>query len=279
MAFEPFGYRFEIKSSMPLATAKAEIRARKKSWFNPKDGPRGWIVGPLICMWMSAFDRYGPMTIALLKSDGLGTRIVGRAGADLNGTALLLLLTPIMGWITWQMHQHGQGTTRAYVVIGLIFGLGLPLTLWINSKDQKHAESLVRFIQATVTPAGQSLRAKLASVPMKANITMTVSGEEKSGPITAEAIYDALLHSGIGDSVVLGVAAQSYMQTQLQSEGFILEKREGDRFHHYCAVRRAHTSKLQTYFTFEEVLSALMAYGSDSPLPDVISWERMELAE
>lgn len=279
MAFQPFGYRFEIRSPAPSSKVKATIRSRKKNWFDPKNGPRGWIVGPFICLWMSAFDRYGPMLVGRISSRELvGTRIAGRAGADLNGTALFLLLTPLMAWITWEMYRHGQGTTQAYVVIGLIFGLGLPLTLWIGSKDRKDAEPLVRFLRQTLTSQGEALRNRSAAVSMSGSFRMTVSGEERPGSIKAECIYDALIHAGVGDSVVLATSDEFYLQTLLKTDGFVLEKREGDRFHHYKAARRAEPSDKQAYFEFEDVLAALLAYGSGSQMPENITWEPMELS-
>lgn len=235
-------------------------------------------MGPFICLWMSALNRYGPMLIGRISNRGLvGSQIVGRAGADLNGTALFLLLTPLMAWITWQMHRHGQGTTQAYVVIGLVFGLGLPLTLWINSKDNKNAEPLVRFLHQTITPHGDTLRKRSAAVTMSDTVRLTVSGEERAGSITTEAIHDALLHAGVGDSVVLATSDEYYMQTLLEADGFVLEKREGDRFHHYKAARHADTSDKRAYFEFEDVLATLLAYVSDSQLPEIVTWEPMEL--
>ena len=106
---------------------------------------------------------------------------------------------------------------------------------------------------------------------------MTVSGEERPGCITAEAIHNALLHAGVGDSIVLATADENYLQTLLQADGFVLEKRDGDRFHHYKAARRADTSDERAYFEFEDVLATLIAYGSDSQLPEIVTWESMDL--
>jgi hypothetical protein len=150
MSFQPLGYRFEVKSSMSASSAIAAIRARKKGWFDADYGPRGWVFGSFICLWNSAFDRHGPMVFARIRADGLGTRIVGRAGADLNGTLMYLLLTPFMGWLTFEMAEHDQGSLRAFIVIGLVFGLGLPLTLWINHKDRAAADPIIASISRAV---------------------------------------------------------------------------------------------------------------------------------
>ena len=156
MAFEPLGYRFELSTLLSAEAVKAAIRMEKKGWFAAEGLPRGWIVGPFLCLWQSAFDRYGPMLLARIDSEGLHTRIVGRAGADINGTALFLVLAPLMAWITWKMHEAGQGDTKTYVIIGLVFGLGLPLTLWVNSKDRKDAAPLVTFISEVIASTSKS---------------------------------------------------------------------------------------------------------------------------
>ena len=117
MAFQPLGYRFEITSPLSLQEAKRRIRLRKMGWLDPKNGARGWIIGPVLCLWLSAFDRHGPMVVARMKHDGMKTKVVGRAGADLNGTALFALLAPLMAWLTFQMARHGQGSTGLYVTV------------------------------------------------------------------------------------------------------------------------------------------------------------------
>jgi hypothetical protein len=148
--FKPLGYRFEIVSRLSPGEATARLRKHKKPIFYAENGPRGWILGPVGCFWLSAFDRHGPMIVARITRHNLGSRIVGRAGADLNGTALFLMLTPLMAWVLVMMHASGQGTIGTYITAGIVFGLGLPLTLWVNHKDRKDADPLVRFVKKTV---------------------------------------------------------------------------------------------------------------------------------
>ena len=152
MAFKPIRDRFELTTLLSAESVKNAIRSRKKGWFAAEGLPRGWIVGPFLCLWQSAFDRHGPMLFARIASDGFQTRIVGRAGSDLNGTALFLFLVPVMAWLTWKMVETGQGNAKIYVIMGVVFGLGLPLTLWLNSKDRQEAVPLVDFISRAIAP-------------------------------------------------------------------------------------------------------------------------------
>jgi hypothetical protein len=87
MPFQPFGYHFQVDLPVRPASAKTAVRQRLKPWFEMKSGARGWIIGPFICLWLRALDRYGPMLFGTIRSQGLGTRISGRAGSDLNGIA------------------------------------------------------------------------------------------------------------------------------------------------------------------------------------------------
>ncbi|AOL93533.1 hypothetical protein [Porphyrobacter sp. LM 6] len=150
MAFQPFGFRFEISSSLPTAKAKAAIRSKKTSIFDAKNGARGWIAGPFICLWFSAFDRYGPMLFGLISADNFGTRVRGRAGSDLNGVLMFTLLIPLMAWVVYKMISEGQATGRQLVVIGLVFLVGGPLIYWSAHRERKDAEPLVRFLRKTL---------------------------------------------------------------------------------------------------------------------------------
>lgn len=278
MAFQPFGYRFEIESPVSPAKVKSDLRARKKAWFDPKDGARGWVAGPFICLWMSAFDRYGPMLFGRIRKDGFGTMVSGRAGSDLNGLALYILLVPLLAFLLWQMIRAGEASTNQIAIIGGLILLS-PLMLWWGHRDRKHAEPLVRFIRNTITTSGQTLRTRTVAATISPQVRMTVSGENRSGTVTAQSIYDALTYAGVGDSVILATEPQAYIQTLLQEDGFNIERRAGDHLRHFRGVRRETAPERGHVFTFEEVLAALIAYASKAALPDVIAWEPMELPE
>lgn len=282
MAFQPFGYRFEVKSPSPPSDVKAAIRSCKKGWFDPKNGARGWIVGPFICLWFSAFDRYGPMLFGRISRGNLGTRITGRAGSDLNGLALFAVLLPVMGLLLYQMVSAGDYTSNQLAIIGGLILLS-PLIFWWSHKDRREAEPLVRFLRDAVTISGRTLRAKSATVTISEAFTLNVGGENHTRPATPDAIHDALLGVGAGDFVILESGAETYIQTASRHGGYILEMREGDNQQHFRAIRRSvaptAASDLKSIFTFEEVREVFMAYASEAPMPHFLIWERMHLAE
>ena len=196
---------------MPAEKVKADLRARMKGWFDPKNGARGWIAGPFICLWISAFDRYGPMLFARIRNSDFGVRVSGRAGSDLNGLAWYLLLVLLLAFLLWQMVRTGEASANQIVIIGGLILLS-PLMLWLGHKDRKHAEPLVRFIQNTITPSGQATRARAVVESISPQIRMTVSGDEKSGTVTAASIHDALTYLGVGDFVILATEPEAYIQ-------------------------------------------------------------------
>lgn len=154
MAFEPFGFRFEVKASGQPAKVKAKIRAGLKGWFAITDGARGWIIGPFICLWFSANDRYGPMLVGRISSNGFGSTIRGRAGSDLNGLLLIVIMLPFMVLIFREMLSDDGYTTFQRGLMGGIFLL-IPLSFWWAHKDRKEATPLVWFLEKTVGITGR----------------------------------------------------------------------------------------------------------------------------
>ena len=282
MSFQPFGYRFDVRSPSHPSEVKAAIGSRMSEWFDPKKGARGWIAGPFICLWFSAMDRYGPMLFGRISRDNLGTRISGRAGSDLNGLALFAVLVPLMALLLVQMVSVGDYTFNQVAIIGGIILLS-PWVFWMSHKDRRDAEPLVRFLRDTVTVPGQSLRAKSATIAFSKALTLDVGGENLEGAVTPDAIHDALLNVGSGDLVILASDAETYIQTASRDCGYILEMREGDHQHHFKAERRgavpASVAGSSSVFTFEEVLAAFLAYGSEAAMPSFLIWEPMQLPQ
>lgn len=280
MPFQPFGYRVEITSPLAPADFRAAVRSGWKGWFDPKNGARGWIVGPLICLWFSAFDQYGPMLFGLLSRHGDGTTLRGRAGSDLNGVAMYTLLIPLMAFLIYQMVMDGSASTGSLLVLALMLLVGAPLIYWSAHKERREAEPLIRFLRNAVTPAGRSLRSTSARVPIPQGLILTSGEESRESAATSTDIHQALLGSGPGDVVILSAAPESYIQTAWSDGGFILEKREGDRLHHFRATRRVSSTFPPVpvaVFTFEEALSAFMAYASGAPAPGFLKWEPLHL--
>lgn len=146
MTFQPFGYRFNLETILAIAEAKAILRAKKKGWFSQGNGARGWIIGPLLCLWWDPLNRQGPMMIGWMSDNGFGTNIRGRAGSDLNGVAMFCLIMPFLAYSFLQMLEHHQATTQHAFIFGGLLLLS-PTVLWFSHKDRHEADPLVGFVR------------------------------------------------------------------------------------------------------------------------------------
>lgn len=281
MGFQPFGYRFEVISNLNSANTKKAIRAKKTGIFDAKNGARGWVAGPFICLWFSAFDRYGPMLFGLISSHNFGARVHGRAGSDLNGILMFTLLVPVMAWLVFMMISEGQASTGQLLWIGLIFLVGGPLLFWSAHKERKDAEALVRFLRKTLSPALVPSRSAISATDKRGNARLVINGDHLKGQVTSEAIENALMRVGNGDFLIIETNTQNYIQTAYREGAYILETRKGGPTQHYRADRVEKPSDLTgnagDHFTFEEIQEALISYVSGANMPAFIRWQPMDL--
>lgn len=273
MAFQPFGYRFEVHSALPPDAVNAAIRSRTKGWLHTKRGARGWIVGPFICLWLSAFDRHGPMLVGRIAEDQHGTRIIGRAGSDLNGVAMLVLLIPLLAFCCYQAWFSGEVGPMYFVLMAGVIGICF-LAIWVNHKDRQMAEPLVRFLSDAVGKPRRSPRLLGVTDKFLKTLVLEISGTVLDDPATPNSVRDALLEIEGDGFVIMSSTREQYMQTVGEAGGYVIEKREGDDLHHYRAVRNeAISADASNAFTFEETLAAFLAYGSGASLPSFMDWK------
>ncbi|TAK06080.1 MAG: hypothetical protein EPO38_14790 [Rhizorhabdus sp.] len=274
MAFLPFGYSFHIDTAKSPAEAKAAIRARMKSWFEVKNGARGWIAGPIICLWLSAFGSHGPMLFGWISKSGTGCSIRGRAGSDLNGMIMAVFLLLLMIFLIFQMALNGEGSSPVLVVTLLLF----PLIFWMAHKDRRHADPLVRFLHDAASKSPSTRLSKALAADISSAIKLNVGGEDIDGPVTADRVHDALLDVGEGDFVILHSAPEQYIQTMAEDGRFVIERRDGSHLRHFQALRvSASTATTNRLFSFDEILSVLVAYASKKPMPDFLKWQPLAM--
>lgn len=269
MGFQPFGYSFETTTSLPLAKAKAAIRSKKTGIFDAKNGARGWIVGPFICLWFSAFDRFGPMLFGLISANGSGTRVHGRAGSDLNGVLLFTLLIPLTTWLVFKMVSEGQAPDRQLLVIALVFLVGGPLIFWSAHKERKNAEPLVWFLRKALEQPDARSKSTLSSRKTLNGLRLILNGETFEGAVTEADVQSLLLQAGNQDFMIIESTEQDYLQTLNCDGTYILEMRKGGPGEHYQIVRSGEATRdlENDRFTFVEVSAAMASYLSGEPLP------------
>lgn len=281
MKFQPFGYRFEVSSTLTMSQAKAAIRAKKTKILDSKKRARGWITGPMICLWFDPFDRRGPMLFGFISRNNFGTRIYGRAGSDLNGVVYFTLLLPVLVWLSSQAVADDQAHPRALFVIGLLLLIGGPLVYWLAHSSRKDAEPLVRFLQDILTSSSERSVSSEASRETLQGLRLLLNGEALEGPTTLSTIKDALLRVGSDDFLIVEKDAHQYLQTACRDGMYILEIREGGPQMHYQAFRRSQPSDPSTaedHLSFEEVSAAVNEYVSGKPLPASLQWQKMMLS-
>lgn len=279
MGFQPFGYRFETIASLPPSEAKAAIRPRKTSMFDPKNGARGWIAGPFICLWFSAFDSHGPMLFGLISANNFGTRVHGRAGSDLNGVLMFTLLIPLMAWLVFKMVSEGQASGGQLLVIALLFLVGGPLMYWWAHKERKDADPLVRFLRKALSQPDARSKSTVSAQKIHVGLRLLLNGEYLEGPVTEAAIQGALLRVGNRDFMIIESSPQDYLQTACRDGGYILEVRKGGPGEHYQAIRNGGAAgdpaKANDTFTYEEVSAAMAAYVFGDSLPSLVRLQPM----
>ncbi|WP_326524379.1 hypothetical protein [Sphingomonas sp.] len=264
MAFQPFGYPIDIPSPMRPSALKAAIRARLTGWFDAGTGARGWIVGPYLCLWRSAFDRYGPMILARIVDEGSGSRIRGRAGSDLNGTIWIAILGLVMAAIAFA--DPGQSAV-------LLFFLALiPLILWLSHRSRRDADPLVRFLKETASPRAV---ARPSTLPARFDrqfsrpVTLLANGNPVTGPVTAQSVFEQVIGLAVDEFLVIEEAPEIYIQTLSQGDGYLLERRDGDRRRHYRAADRDGSESL----SLDDVLGALISWAAGDAMPAHLSWK------
>jgi hypothetical protein len=281
MRFQPFGYRFEVTSNLNPANAKKAIRDRKTGIFDAKNGARGWVAGPFICLWFSAFDRYGPMLFGFISSHNSGARVHGRAGSNLNGVLMFTLLIPLMAWLVFMMVSEGQASTGQLFWIGAVFLIGGPLLYWSAHKERKDAEPLVRFLRKTLSPAPALSRSAINASDESRNARLLLNGDHLKGQLTSDAIENALMRVGNGDFLIIETNAHDYIQTLCREGACILEARKGGPSRHFRGVRVGKATDLSgngdDHFTIEEIQEALIAHVSGLDMPSFIRWQPMDL--
>lgn len=281
MGFQPFGYHFETVTSLSPAEAKAAIRSKKTGMFDAKNGARGWIAGPFICLWFSALDSHGPMLFGLISANHLGTRVHGRAGSDLNGVLMLTLLIPLMAWLVFKMVSEGQASGRQLLVIALVFLVGGPLIYWLAHKERKDAEPLVRFLRQALAQPDARSKSTSSARRTQDGLSLILNGEYVEGPVTEAGIQEALLRVGNRDFMIIESAPENYLQTACRDGGYILEIRQGGPGEHYQAVRNEAAvggpRQANNTLTYDDVSAAMVSYIFGENLPNFLRLERMDL--
>lgn len=271
-SLQPFGFTFEVNARCDRNTFKSDLRRMLKPWFDNRAGARGWVFGPLVCLWLSP-GRMGPSLVALILPGRAGTQATGVAGFDLAGTLMLVAIG--LGAPIFSVFM------RAIPVQALLVSLVAVIAMMTRSGLHHDADQLVRFLEKVGSPSSKPKnRSKLASSDTSFDhLRLSFNGEDKPGPPTARGIETALGDMEDGDFLVISTAREAYMQVARVEDEFIIELREGSRRSHvrasYADGRQGHDSEAGATFPLEVTLKALLAYAEGKQLPAILGWRQV----
>ena len=263
-----FGYPFEVRSSLSRERAKAALRQQKVGWFDPKRGPRGWILGSLLCLqWSALGDRGARLVLARITDDGLGSRIRGRAGFDFASLCLMALVTWIVIFSIYGFAlqiRNFDGILLFNAVILLIFGA----VLWSRLVCDDNADLIIRFIRRVLeSPAVRTsppAPSHFDRTPVQ-SAKLNVAGQHVTAP-SEDDLAKAILAMQPGNFLIIDFGSNAFMQTALEYDRFILEKCEGSDHELYRA---------KGDFESNEIITAMTAYLRGSRLSKAIAWEKV----
>lgn len=243
-----------------------------------RSGARGWIVGSWICLWLNAFDRYGPFLLARFSGDGISTQIKGRAGSNLGGLIIgVMILGPVVlvlvvGFLASD-HLSGVGVALAMFFVG-IWGL----LLWSGHAFRKDADPLVRFLEKTLRPTQDSAPPNRPARATTRPLQLIVNGKPGTKLRTTADIDSALDDLKSDDFLILEELPEDYIQTARVGDDFIIERREGSHSRHYEATRtdsaEFRSSARGPTFTRTETANVLVAYAMGEPFPSLVAWKK-----
>ena len=273
MAFRPFGDPFVITSSLQPEQAKTAIRSGLRKWLDVKGGARGWIVGNTICLWLSAFDKQGPMLLGRIKPDKSGTCVSGRAGSDLNGSLFAVLICLALAVLIYYQNLDGMSTVQT-VLLSLL-AVGVPgLVLWAKHAFRKDAAPLVHYLDKVLAPSGKADVQATEPIVFKRELSMDINGAPFTDELSSADIFDALQGLDSGEFLILIEGDQHYLQAYVDSDLLIMEKRDGGHSRHYRAERAGASppQALETHFTKQEIWLTIKAYLTADQEPDFLRW-------
>ncbi len=149
MAFRPLGFGFELKTPLDLAECKSRIRECKQHWYDPSEGPRGFLLGRFICLWNSLVDRQGPMLIGWIHDDGMGCRVSGRSGSDINGMLYLGFIGALLPFIALGLFRDGQIGLSGAIMLALC-AAALIILLRNASRERRAGLALTDFLELSL---------------------------------------------------------------------------------------------------------------------------------
>ena len=214
------------------------------------------------------------MLIAWITADNFGTRVGGRAGSDLNGTALAVVVFPLLASLFYNSLRSGATSIGQTLVCAAVLVLG-PTIFWFAHKDRRQAEPLVEFVRCALGVARpRARRVSVRSEPFLPMLLTVGTNPAEAVPATADAVCEAVaaIEADSDGFLILATENERYMQVASPDGVFVLEKREGSEANHFIAKHAAGDSNS---LSADEITEALLDYLEGRPSSPGIRWDRL----
>lgn len=233
-----------------------------KPWFAPAPGPRGFVIGPLACIWSGHSTYHRLECLALIRQDGWASRIIGM---PFPAPAFAIWLLAPVGFSLWLIDGMLSGQLYPMGAVPLLLAAIAFIAggVWIALRTSRLPNPIEKALRKEFAPPPSP--AKFAfDLPgqIPARMAMDVSGTRHVSPVSFAELVAALDALGDGEEsfVILGESDSQFMQTAPAQFGYTIEwRRGGDDWPRIA--RRSGDDDLAT-FQIDEVKHILCAYLS-----------------
>lgn len=263
---------FTIDCTGNADEARAAIRAGLSKWLAEKDGPRGWVAGPFMCLWRTALLNDNTV-YALILRRGWQARIVGVTLDDIALALALLLPVGLLGWlIPWTI--AGQLFALGTVLLGILAVGAIALVIhWPRGTREDRTIVFLRRAAGglTMEPGSEEPLPDYSRTPRQAKLTIGSNGPVE-GP-TAANIRSAFseMDAGVAEYLILESGAEHFVQCRPEDHGYVVEWRDGGAERHFVARR---PNELAEPLSSSDALRLILDYLHESEWPDTVSWEK-----
>lgn len=264
---------FSIGANGDVADTRRRIRRLLGPWFDRTPGPRGFVVGRLVCLWSGMHAHHQPECVALIRRDGWASRIQGMTFSLATSFALLLLpvggtLWAASGLVDGSLYPMGALPILVLCLAAVVGGV------WLTLRSDPDRNPVVKALRREFEPLSQPkpLRLDMPTEGTTIPVRMDVSGSRTVDPVGVGDLVKALddIEDGAESYVILSRSESDFMQCAASVHGYTIELRvAGDEWPRMA--RRAADGHDAT-FQLKEAKQVMSAYVLGAKRFEGVEW-------
>ncbi|MFB0612173.1 hypothetical protein [Aurantiacibacter poecillastricola] len=263
---------FRIQSRLPPEQVRGLVKGAFVDWFEIREAPRGWIIGPLMCVWRTAFTNDNTVYALILRA-GWRTRVVGFSLSDVARPFFALCLLAIL-WGIWNQYAAGEMLLRGAILFSVIIGaLFTLLARWPMAKREPPS---VRFLRRLIEQ-DRAVSEEVEEVPLPTfecnprALDLILSGMPTGRVESAADVISAFrkVEDASEEFIILAASDEQFIQSAPMGDGFIVEWRDGSEDRHFTARLAADREE---ELCAREALALLLTFAHDAAWPDSVIW-------